>query len=89
MTKTCIDCKFAVFQDYGYSNYTTEGTTFECRKSAHPDGNFDRFYGKDERLAYAGKCPQFSEGASIEMDCDGENEANLTPEQKEIYHGRI
>lgn len=83
--KSCNNCKFAVFQDYGYSNYTVEGTEFECRKQAHPEGDFDRWYGEDEKLKFGAKCPSYENGEPIEMDCDHENEADLTPEQKEIY----
>lgn len=80
---TCNDCKYAIFQDYGYSNYTTEGTTFYCAKKAHPSDEFDRWYGKDERLNFAAECKEFSKGDSIDMDVDGDIE--LTPEQQAIY----
>lgn len=87
--KSCNKCKFAVFQDYGYSNYTVEGTNFECRKNAHPEGDFDRFYGVDERLNYAEKCEGYVEDESIEMDCDRENYDDLSQEQKDIYDGKV
>ena len=85
--KTCNECKFAVFQDDGYSNYTVEGTTFQCRKEIHPDGDFDRFYGTDTRLEHASLCAGFVEGASIDMDVEREGYEDLTAEQKEIYDG--
>ena len=84
-SRVCGDCKFCIFEDYGYSNYTVEGTYFICAKEAHPDGIFDRFYGEDERLKYAEKCPEFTEGECIVMDVDHDNEETLTPEQKEIF----
>lgn len=83
--KTCCDCRFAVNIDFGYSNYTVEGTTFHCAKKAHPDGEFDRFYGEEKKLKYAGECGQFEAGECVDMDVDGENEADLTPSQREIY----
>lgn len=82
---TCNSCKYAIFKDYGYSNYTTEGTQFYCAKNLHPADGFDRFYGEDKRLDYAAKCGGFECGDSIEMDVDGEVE--LTPEQQTIYDG--
>lgn len=82
---TCNDCKYAIFEDYGYSNYTTEGTTFSCSKKLNPNGEFDRWYGKDDGLKFAAQCPGFVAGEAVKMDCDHENESELTPEQKEIY----
>jgi len=86
-TPTCEDCKFAIFADYGYSNYTTEGTTFSCAKNAHPDGSFDRFYGEEKKLEYAAQCPSFVSGDSIHMDCDQYDLEVLTPEQRVIWDG--
>lgn len=82
---TCENCKFGCLFDYGYSNYTTEGTEFFCAKSLHPDGHFDRFYGEDKRLKFAEKCPGFEAGKAIEMDTECQGEADLTPEQRAIY----
>lgn len=83
--KTCSDCKFAVFQDEGYLNWTVEGTQFECRQKVHPDGDFDRYYGEDERLNFADKCEKFEAGDSIEMDVDRDNYNDLSDEQKNIF----
>jgi len=80
---TCNDCKYAIFEDYGYSNYTTEGTAFHCSKKAHPSDGFDRWFGEDERLGFAQSCKEFARGDAIEMDCD--REAELTPEQRAIF----
>lgn len=85
--KSCEDCKFAAFIDFGYSNYTCEGTTFSCAKNAHPDGSFDRWYGDEVKLEFAEKCPVFVAGDAIYMDVDGESIQDLTPEQLEIYNG--
>lgn len=83
--RKCTDCKFACLIDFGYSNYTTEGTEFFCSKALHPEGHFDEFYGEDKRLEYAQQCGGYEAGHPVEMDVDGENEAELTPEQKDIY----
>ena len=86
--QSCSGCAFALFEDYGYSNYTVEGTTFTCMLNKHPEGSFDRFYGEDEKLLYADECPDFTEGDAIDLDVDGENESdrygNLTPIQSEL-----
>lgn len=81
---TCMNCRFAVHMDFGYSNYTTEGTTFACAKKAHPDGEFDEFYGEDKRLKYGADCKNFEAGEGVFMDVDHENEAELKPEQLEV-----
>lgn len=83
--RSCQDCRFACHMDYGYSNYTTEGTTFHCAKKLHPNGEFDEFYGEDKRLKYAAECPGFEAGDGVSMDVDGENETTFTPEQREVY----
>lgn len=86
---SCRNCKFAVHIDYGYSNYTVEGTTFYCGKKLHPDGEFDEFYGEDKRLKFAETCPSFEEGDGVTMDVDHENKADLTPEQRVLYEAVI
>lgn len=86
MTRTCNDCRFAVLEDYGYSNYTVEGTNFGCAKRLHPDGVFDRFYGEDKRLDFGGSCSGFVEGEPLEIDCDRECVPDLSPEQCEILN---
>lgn len=72
MSRHCDFCRYALNEDYGYSNYTTEGTTFWCLKSVHPNDGFDRFYGTDKRQNFAIDCPEFSEGIPVEMDVDGD-----------------
>jgi hypothetical protein len=79
----CDDCKYAVIEDYGYSNYTVEGTTVSCGKRVFEP--FDNFYGeapeyKQEAIL---NCTQHAPGGPIYMDVDGET--TLTPEEQEIY----
>ena len=45
MSKNCSDCKHSVLVDYGYSNYTVEGTNVYCIKKLHPNPGFDNWYG--------------------------------------------
>ncbi len=83
MSESCLSCKFAIFQEEGYSNYTVEGTMFHCALNKHPDGDFDRWYGEDKRLDYV--CDSYQVGSPIEMDVERENLSELTPEQRKIY----
>lgn len=85
--RTCSNCKYAVFQDYGYSSYTVEGTSFYCAKGIHPGDGFDSFYGDAVQLAFAADCVSFEAGAPINMDVDGDDMANLNDEQRRIYDG--
>jgi len=74
--RTCDNCRFALMDDYGYSNYTVEGTDFTCLKGLHPAGTFDRFYGEDERFRYAAHCAGYSKGDHVWIDCDRERQVN-------------
>lgn len=87
--RTCEDCFFAVIADYGYSNYTTEGTEFYCTKLKHPKVHFDRFYGKEVELDYAMKCRSFAAGGAITMDVDGELEVDLTHFRRIIWNKHV
>ena len=71
MNKKCESCRFARFKDEGYSNYTVEGTTFECLINKHPDGKFDRWYGEDGRLYWALWCKTYEAGTPIRLCVDG------------------
>lgn len=83
--RNCTKCKYGCLFDFGYSNYTVEGTEFFCAKKLHPDGHFDSFYSKDKRLHYAEQCVGFDPGEAIHMDVECENLEDLTPAQREIY----
>lgn len=85
VTKTCNTCQYAIFHDYGWSNWTVEGTYFSCARSLHPDGTFDRWYSEDERLNYGAKCSGYVKGDPIGMDVEGEDEGKLTPDQRIIW----
>lgn len=70
--KTCADCRHCKMQDYGYSNYTVEGTSVECIINAHPNGEFDRWYGEDWRLQWANWCEKFRPGGCVHICVEGE-----------------
>lgn len=79
---TCENCLHCFTIDFGYSNYTVEGTEFHCEIGAHPKAPFDRFYGTDPRLSYATICPTFIEGVGISMDVDGEELSSLSEDER-------
>lgn len=83
--RNCSECRFAIFRDYGYSNWTVEGTQFMCAKRLHPDDSFDRFYNVNPKLEYAEKCDGFVEGIPVDMDVDEEKMDDLTSEEKEVW----
>ena len=70
----CTDCKYCVEEDFGYSNYTVEGTIADCLKSLNPDLPEDRWYKEEPALDYAEKCNSFSEGKTVQIDCDREED---------------
>jgi hypothetical protein len=80
--KTCGDCKYAILQDTGYSNYTVMGMDFHCAKELHPDDGFDWWYGEDKRKEFAEQCAGYEAGEPVSMDVDGENE--YTPDEQAI-----
>lgn len=80
--KNCSQCSNCHLQDYGYSNYTVEGTSVHCMIKLHPEDGFDNFYGDAPEGQYAETCEGFSEGNPIEIDVDGDERENLTAEQK-------
>ena len=71
MQKRCDRCVYAHLQDYGYSDWTTEGTTFKCMRNKNPHGEFDRWYGEDSRLLYAEQCRKFTPGDPVHLSVEG------------------
>ncbi len=72
MSRSCNTCRYALFEDYGYSNYTVEGTSFYCLKNAHPSDGFDRWYGEDKRLDFGKDCETYILGDPVDKDVDAE-----------------
>jgi hypothetical protein len=73
MDKKCSECDFAILEDYGYSNWTVEGTSVICSKGLHPQGDFDRWYGQDDRDKIAETCEEFqSTIGPPHVDCERE-----------------
>lgn len=72
LKRSCETCRYCLLEDWGYSNYTVEGTNVHCLKKIHPESGFDRWYGVDKRLAFAETCPQYVKGEALALDCDRE-----------------
>lgn len=66
----CTDCKYCIEIDYGYSNYTVEGTDVDCLLKKNPAFPVDRFYGEEPALLFAEKCGNFTAGPHPEVDVD-------------------
>lgn len=88
MAVTCNDCKYCIMQDFGYSNYTVEGTEADCLKNQNQRFPVDNWYGHSEEAKYAFECPMFVEGDPVYVDCDQEDGAlenySDDPEVKEL-----
>lgn len=64
----CESCKFFMMEDYGYSNWTVEGTNYSCLK-----GCFGQT--EDRYITFARKdCVKHSEGDPWHIDVDHESE---------------
>lgn len=71
MTETlCNTCKYCVLEDYGYSNYTVEGTYQDCLLNLNPGFPVDHWYGKTEENKGAVDCRRYVQGEPIELDVD-------------------
>lgn len=89
----CVECKFCVLEDYGYSNYTVEGTNADCILNLNPQFPADNWYGEAEAHDFANVCPRFKEGGAIEIDVDHEagHMLNYTddPEVREVIEKQL
>lgn len=87
--KKCNECRFAIFEEHGYSNYTVEGSDFYCAKKLHPEITFDNFYGENPKLEHAEKCIGFVKGDPFVIDVEKEALQDPTEEQQEILAMRM
>lgn len=74
--KTCDQCKYCLLEDFGYSNYTVDGTEASCILDLNPGLPKDYWYGQEPALNYAEHCSNFTHGEPILVDVD-HNEGNL------------
>ncbi len=72
----CTDCKYCVEEEYGYSNYTVEGTEVDCLLGLNPSLPEDRFWGEEPALKFAETCEKFEAGVGVDIDCDREDLTN-------------
>lgn len=71
-SRTCEDCNRCYSQDFGYSNWTVEGTNYGCYVDVwEEDGDFNYF--KRFLKHNAINCPYFEAGGMWEMDVDGDS----------------
>ena len=68
--KSCDECKFCIHRDYGYSNYTVEGTNISCLVNQFEE--FEESYNGNYVLGKATTCSFFSKGEYWSIDVDGE-----------------
>lgn len=82
----CADCKFCLLEDYGYSNWTVEGTNANCLLDMNPGFPTDNWYGDAEEHDFANVCPRFKEGEPTHVDVENENGSLLNYAQDhEVY----
>lgn len=88
----CTDCKYHITEDYGYSNYTVEGTVIYCLLNKNPKFPCDRGWDLIPEVKFAETCPQFSRGSGVHVDCDKEEGAyenySDDPEIKDLLKGK-
>ena len=68
--KSCLNCKYCVCRDYGYSNYTVEGTEVYCLLNMNYKFPVDIFYGNEPELLYATQCKYFTKGDCVQLDVE-------------------
>ena len=70
MAKTCADCSKRYLQDFGYSNYTVEGTDIGCtlnKNPAYPTAEPHYAEKGDEPHIFAETCGFYVEGDTTEV----------------------
>lgn len=81
--KSCITCKFFCVEDYGYSNYTVEGSTARCLLDKIDESEFDLHIGSTNDIYDATNCHTYNVGEYWHLDCDGEDPRPTTEWIKE------
>lgn len=89
--KKCSGCVNSVVVDFGYSNWTVEGSVLHCAKNLNPKAPFDKWYGTDKRDLFAEECAEFKEGDNVSLDVDLEDlPYKMSEEDKNLtYHERL
>jgi len=71
--KTCLSCQLCYIQDYGYSNYTVEGSNIGCYADVFGEVEYNS-YSYSEEVYNSYDCKYMSPGEHWDLDVDGENE---------------
>ncbi len=66
----CDKCKFCVLEDYGYSNWTVEGTNVSCVLNLNPKFPADHRWGHSPEAEFAKECSRYTQGDPVEIDVD-------------------
>lgn len=90
--RTCLTCVFCWRADYGYSNYTVEGTQLGCLKELNPDLENKEDPGTPGQWRYeedaaklapiidrAATCVGYRAGVPVWTDCDLEEFSYRNP----------
>ena len=89
----CDECKFCVLEDYGYSNWTVEGTDARCVLNLNPRFPADHRWGHIPEAEFANECPRYCKGSPVEIDVDQESGHILNytsdPEVRELLEKEI
>ena len=72
--KTCLSCQLCYIEDYGYSNYTVEGSNIGCYANKFEQREYSRYNGLIVELYKSNNCNSMIEGDYWELDVDGESE---------------
>jgi hypothetical protein len=80
--KLCTLCKFCVEEDYGYSNWTMEGTSLDCLyglnnplSGEEAPSSYRKDHGVEAAIRFAEECPVFTEGEGPHRDVERETTA--------------
>jgi hypothetical protein len=71
--KSCANCEGHYTHDYGYSNYTVEGTTIGCKTDKNPGYPAEDPHYQEKESAphtYAEECPSYFEGEGESFDVE-------------------
>lgn len=88
--KRCMNCRWAMFQDHGYSNWTVESTELHCMLSLNPNLPADYSYTSsawgglpaksyNEINSFAEECKAHEFGDPPSLDVDREDVKEKTP----------
>lgn len=72
--KTCLSCQLCYIQDYGYSNYTVNGSNIGCYANIFDEVDYNGYYNYCEQKYNSYDCNHMVPGEHWEFDVDGESE---------------